>query len=115
MLLGAMPSVLGVAPKPHAVYIRIDGMACGAHIDVEPRFLTLKPGSWVEVVNETPWPHTVKLTRENASSAAPLARSPQIEAGASWLVKVPADGTLYLVSDSPWYYLAGLHGEITVD
>src|SRR5690606_12847959 len=52
MLLGAMPSVLGVAPKPHAVYIRIDGMACGAHIDVEPRFLTLKPGSWVEVVNE---------------------------------------------------------------
>lgn len=101
-------------PREHVVAIQLNGLACGTHFELSPRHLDVEPGSWVRVVNDTPWTHTLKISDEDSSSASARAESPKLEPSESWRFRVWETGTYYIMSDNQWHYLSGLQGQIWV-
>ena len=114
-LIWLAQSAAGLVATPvQVVAVGLEGIACGTHLGLSPGYLEMAPGSWLEVVNESPWEHTLHLAAEDSPHADPIARSPRIKPGGRWRVRLRSPGVFYLVSDNVWHHLAGLRGEIRV-
>ncbi len=101
-------------PNEYVVKIELNGLACGAHFDLSPRHLDVKPGSWIRIVNTTSWTHTVLISDEEAWSGEGLMVSPEIKPGESWRFRLMGTGTYYMMSQNRWHFLSGLAGQIWV-
>lgn len=115
VLVGGVFFAWGLAaPEEHVVEIELNGIACGSHLGVNPPYLEVEKGSWIRVVNTSPWAHSVQLSREDSPFAPAQAKSPRIEPGESWRFRAGQSGVYYIVSDNQWHHLSGLRGQLLV-
>jgi len=123
LLLAAVMAVTGwssaiyryVRGADTVIEVRLIGIACGSHLQWEPRSLTVARGNRVRFVNTTPfWTVPVMVIASDTPDGPPWATSPPLRPGESWTYTFWKPGRFTVTSANPLQRWAGLQGHLTV-